>query len=107
MKTLQKFGGFAALYNTLDGHQLDTLQSAAHSVKGAAASLGLQALAQAALRIERDGRQFSAAQCQEAGADLREHHLTTHALCQRMGLVGTAAPVQPPVTPPPPVLAPA
>ena len=104
-------GGFEHLYMALDAQSLDTLPSAAHSVKGAAASLGLQALAQAALRIEKEGGTFSAAQCQEIGAELRELQHTAHALCQRMGLVGTLPPAPAPapaaVSPPPPALVPA
>lgn len=100
-------GGFGQLYLALDTHARDALPSAAHSVKGAASSLGLQALAQAALRIEKEGATFSAAQCQEAGAELRELQHTAHALCQRMGLVGTLPPALPTVSPPPPALVPA
>ena len=64
-------------------------------------------LAQAALRIETEGLTFSAAQCQEACAELRELQHTVHALCQRMGLVGTLPPEPPAVRPPPPARAPA
>ena len=100
-------GGFAALYQALETHQLDELQSAAHSVKGAAASLGLQAVAQAALRVEKEGREFGGTQCDEAAVELRELHQTAHALCHRMGLVGSAPPEQAAVSPRPPVPVPA
>ena len=98
-------GSFALLYQALDTQAVDDLSSNAHSVKGAAASLGLQALAQAALRIEKEGGQFSGTQCREAGTELRELQHTAHALCQRMGLVATAPP--PAVSPPPPAPVPA
>jgi signal transduction histidine kinase/HPt (histidine-containing phosphotransfer) domain-containing protein/ActR/RegA family two-component response regulator len=100
-------GGFGRLHLALDTQSLEALPSAAHSVKGAAASLGLHALAKAALRIEKQGGSFSAAQCQETGAELRELLHTAHALCQRMGLVGTLPPEPPAVSPPPPALVPA
>ena len=100
-------GSFDQLYRALDTRSTDAISPAAHSMKGAAASLGLQALAQVALRIEKEGGTLTARQCQEAAAELRELQHTAHALCQRMGLVGTLPPGLPAVSPPPPVPAPA
>jgi signal transduction histidine kinase/CheY-like chemotaxis protein len=99
-------GGFRRLYLALDTQSLEALPTAAHSMKGAAASLGLRALAQAAQRIETEGLTFSAAQCQEASAEFRELQHTVHALCQRMGLLATLPPEPQAVSPPPPARAP-
>jgi len=100
-------GSFEQLYRALDTRSTDAISPAAHSVKGAAASLGLQALAQVALRIEKEGGTLTPRQCQEAAAELRELQHTAHTLCQRMGLVGTLPSSLLAVSPPPPVPAPA
>jgi signal transduction histidine kinase/DNA-binding response OmpR family regulator/HPt (histidine-containing phosphotransfer) domain-containing protein len=104
-------GGFAALYRALAGNETGQLQSLAHAVKGAAASLGLQAIAQAALKIEKEGREFDADQCTQAGNEMQELHQTAHALCHRMGLAGSTPPAPAPapasVSPRPPALVPA
>lgn len=100
-------GSFEQLYRALETQSIHTLARAAHSMKGAAASLGLQALAQLALRIEREGGTLTATQCQEAAAELRELQHIAHALCQRMGLVATLPTGIPAVSPPPPAPAPA
>ncbi len=100
--------GVGALEVALQAADTGTLQSLAHSVKGAAASLGLQALAQAALRIEKSGQDFSAAQCLESRTELRELLQTAHAMCHRMGLISTAPPPAEPLpSPPPPAPVPA
>ena len=100
-------GGFDRLYQALADQQHDALHASAHAVKGAAASLGLLALAQAAQHIEKNGRDFSAVQCQEAATEMQELQQTAHALCLRMGMVASAAPAQAAISPPPPALVPA
>ncbi len=102
-------GGFAALCASLEAATTANLPHEAHSVKGAAASLGLQALAQAAQHVETAGCGFSATECSTARQELRERLLTAHAMCHRMGLT-TSAPQSrrsSPVSPPPQVPAPA
>jgi signal transduction histidine kinase/DNA-binding NarL/FixJ family response regulator len=102
-------GGFAALCASLEAATTANLPHEAHSVKGAAASLGLQALAQAAQHVETAGHGFSATECSTARQELRERLLTAHAMCHRMGLT-TSAPQSrrsSPVSPPPRVPAPA
>jgi hypothetical protein len=105
-------GGFAGCTWRSPDRAPMQLQSLAHAVKGAAASLGLQAIAQAALKIEKNGRDFDAVQCTQAGTEMQELHQTAHALCHRMGLAGSTPPAPPApapasVSPPPPALVPA
>jgi len=76
-----------ALLAALDHADAAALKTRAHSVKGAAASLGLRGIHTLALRIEQDGPAYDAAQCAAAAAQLREVLATTRAMGERMGLL--------------------
>ena len=94
----------------LPQEQLDKseLRSLAHSMKGASASLGLKAIAQAAARIEQSAETLTNEQRQGCQLEMGELVHTAHAICHRMGLVATAPPhAGAPTSPRPPVLAPA
>jgi signal transduction histidine kinase/HPt (histidine-containing phosphotransfer) domain-containing protein/ActR/RegA family two-component response regulator len=92
---------FEQLAQALEAADKAGLKGLAHSVKGAAASLGLQALAQAASHIETSGQEFNAGQCLQSRMELRELVHTAHAICHRMGLIGTPPPPGGPATSPP------
>ncbi len=80
-------GSQAALLGALDAANAAALPALAHAVKGAAASLGLRAVHALAQRIETDGAGFTAVDCQDAAAALRDRLETTRALLDRMGFV--------------------
>jgi hypothetical protein len=77
----------AQLLSALDAGDTSDLHHRAHAVKGAASSLGLQALQTQVLGIEENGPQYDRAQCDDAARQLRETIDTTKALCERMGLL--------------------
>ncbi|WP_367846237.1 ATP-binding protein [Rhodoferax sp. WC2427] len=85
-------GTFATLLSALERGELAALHASAHALKGAAASLGLHALADLAAQTEQVGAQWSAEECAANRQQLMGLHLTAHALCHRMGLT-TQAPV--------------
>ncbi len=75
------------------GHQRgDTLEAAAHSVKGTAASLGLIAIVGACLEVEKSCRSFDASTCTAALQRVCDSVRITHALLQTMGLVQAPCP---------------
>lgn len=74
------------LLSALDTEQLPGLKAMAHTLKGAAASLGLHALAAGAAQIEKSGLAFKPEDCAQAARQLRELVRTAHALAHRMGL---------------------
>ncbi len=80
-------GSLGVLLDALDAQRCTELRAAAHAVKGAAASMGLRAVDILARDIESHGGSFSAQQCRDAAALLRERVDTTLALCRRMGFV--------------------
>ena len=80
-------GSQAALLDALDSARAAALPALAHAVKGAAASMGLRAVHALAQRIETDGAGFTAVDCQDAAAALRDRLETTRALLDRMGFV--------------------
>nr|WP_315431100.1 ATP-binding protein [uncultured Albidiferax sp.] len=81
-----------ALLTALDAGQITQLEATAHAQKGAAASLGLHALAAAAMGIEKNGASYTHAECAEAAQLLRELSRTAHALAHRMGLTDQEPP---------------
>lgn len=80
-------GSRAALLGALDAANAAALPALAHPVKGAAASMGLRAVHALAQRIETDGASYSAVDCQDAAAALRDRLDTARALLNRMGFV--------------------
>ena len=76
-----------ALLAALDRADTAALKARAHSVKGAATSLGLRGIHTLALRIEQEGPAYDAAQCAAAATQLREVLATTRAMGERMGLL--------------------
>ena len=72
------------LCEALADHQTAGLRSVAHSVKGAAANLGLRALAQSALDIEKAGSHYTPGDCDRARDSLQEQLAATHALAVRL-----------------------
>ena len=80
-------GSQAALLAALDSATPALLPALAHAVKGAAASMGLRAVHALAQRIEADGAGYSALDCSDAAAALRDRLETTRALLDRMGFV--------------------
>lgn len=80
-------GSQAALLAALDSAIPAVLPALAHAVKGAAASLGLRAVHALVQRIETDGAGYSALDCSNAAAALRDRLETTRALLDRMGFV--------------------
>ncbi|MBC7681531.1 MAG: response regulator [Ferruginibacter sp.] len=85
-------GGFTALMSALDCGHTDSLHGSAHAFKGAAASLGLHAVARLASQAEREGIGYTPEDCAETSRQLKVIYHITHALCHRMGLT-TQAPV--------------
>ena len=79
-------GNQAALLAALDGAHVDALHDLAHSIKGAAASLGLRSVAAVARHIEAEATGMSADDCAVQAALLRQHLADTQALLLRMGL---------------------
>jgi HPt (histidine-containing phosphotransfer) domain-containing protein len=78
-------GNQALLLAALDGGRPGSLSALAHPVLGAAASLGLRAVARLAKRIEDAGVYLSPADCAQHAAELRAALATARALLQRMG----------------------
>ena len=79
-------GGFAALVAALDRGDLDSLHASAHALKGAAACLGLHALASLASQTEHGGTRYCPEDCAATSLQLVALRHTAHALCHRMGL---------------------
>lgn len=79
-------GSFSALVAALDCGDVAALHGYAHPLKGAAASLGLHALASLALQAEHGGTHYSPEDCATASLQLIELRHTAHALCHSMGL---------------------
>lgn len=69
-----------------------TLRGKAHAFKGAAASLGFQALAERAQAIEHEGERYTAINAQKALSDLHDLWDMAHALAYRMGLTDVEQP---------------
>ena len=83
-------GSFAVLVSALERADLAALRGSAHALKGAAASLGLHALASLAAQTEQAGAQWSPEDCANHRQQLLALHQTAHALCHRMGLTHMA-----------------
>ena len=80
-------GNMSALLSALDRGDAAALPALAHAIKGAAASVGLRALATAARQIEADGLAYAAEDCARAAAELRRAAAESAALLERMGLL--------------------
>ena len=80
-------GSLPALLAALAAADTGALAARAHAVKGAAATMGLRAVQVQAALLESTGDSLSPAQCQAAGANLRERVHTVRALLQRMGFL--------------------
>lgn len=78
-------GTQAALLAALERADRAALSERAHTLKGAAASLGLRAVRSAAQRLESDAAALDAAACSAAAAELRALLATARALLQRLG----------------------
>ncbi len=78
-------GSQAALLAALDQADTAAVRERAHAVKGAAASMGLRAVRDAASRLETDAQHLGNADRAAAAADLRHLLDTARALLQRMG----------------------
>lgn len=79
-------GSFAALVAALDSGDVGSLHGTAHALKGAAASLGLHAVASLASQVEHGGIHYSLDDCTAASLQLVALRHTAHSLCHRMGL---------------------
>ncbi|BDT67751.1 sensor histidine kinase RcsC [Comamonadaceae bacterium OS-1] len=79
-------GSFDALLSALERSDVAALHATAHALKGAAASLGLHALASLAAQTEQTGAQWDAQECAATREQLQALRQTAHALCHRMGL---------------------
>ena len=79
-------GSLQALRSALLAGDTGSLKACAHAVKGAAGSLGLQALQVLARDIEQGGAQFDAAACTLRADALDQALDHTRALCERMGI---------------------
>jgi len=80
------------LCDALARHQTALLQERAHSVKGAAASLGLRTLSDICKEIETTGADFDAQQCEDALTRVQDALLTSHGLTLTMGLTQASEP---------------
>jgi len=80
-------GNMSALLGALDRGDAAALPALAHAIKGAAASVGLRALAAIARQIEADGLAYATQDCARAAADLRRAAAESAALLERMGLL--------------------
>jgi CheY-like chemotaxis protein len=78
-------GSQAALLAALEQADRATVRDRAHAVKGAAASMGLRALREAASRLETQAHELAEAELAVAATDLRELLQTAWALLKRMG----------------------
>ncbi len=78
-------GSQAALLAALEQADSDAMRDRAHAVKGAAASLGLRALRDAATRLESEAASRDYAERAAAASQLRDLLETARALLQRMG----------------------
>jgi len=75
------------LLDALDTGNTKIINEYAHAFKGETISLGLLSLAQQAVIYEKNGSEFTVAECECAASRLRETWGTVHALCLRMGYV--------------------
>jgi HPt (histidine-containing phosphotransfer) domain-containing protein len=82
---------FYKLATALDNCDVHALQESAHAFKGAAASIGLHALATLAAHIEHSGHGYVPDECAENAQKLHTLFDAAHGLCHRMGLTGLAA----------------
>ncbi len=80
-------GSQAALLAALAAGHTASLPALSHTVKGAAASMGMRAIQALARKIEIEGAQFSADDCAAALVSMREHINTAQALLRRMGFI--------------------
>lgn len=78
-------GSQAALLAALARADSDAVRERAHAVKGAAASMGLRALRDAASQLETEAGKLGDAERAAAASQLRELQETARALLQRMG----------------------
>ena len=78
-------GNQAALLAALDQANSEAVRDRAHAVKGAAASLGLRAVCEAASRLEVEAAHWGDVDRAAAAAELRGLLATARALLQRMG----------------------
>ena len=78
-------GSQAALLAALGQADSDAVRERAHAVKGAAASMGLRAVGDAASRLETEAQHLSDAERAAAATDLRSLLDTARALLRRMG----------------------
>nr|WP_315245922.1 ATP-binding protein [uncultured Albidiferax sp.] len=83
-------GSFTVLVSALERGDLAALHGTAHALKGAAASLGLHALASLAAQTEQAGALWSPEDCATTRQQLLVLYQTAHALCHRMGLTTMA-----------------
>nr|WP_315465747.1 response regulator [uncultured Rhodoferax sp.] len=78
---------YTDLLAALEQTNTTALLELGHAFKGVASSLGLAALSQHALTIEKQGHNFSEEECRQYAATLQDCWNTTYALCERMGLI--------------------
>lgn len=83
-------GSFSALLAALDLGDVDALHASAHALKGAAASLGLHALASLSSETEQGAKRYSPEDCAATSLQLTALRHTAQALCHRMGLTTQA-----------------